>query len=98
MMASRTASRSAWLGSSSKTIGPGRGMRLALLRADLAAVRFDERHEERVQHAVRRDHAGTERRGLVEDERLALEARHLAAGLFDEDRAGADVPLVLSRE
>src|SRR5262245_21261829 len=58
----------------------------------------DHREQPVVQDAVRGDHPRPQRRRLVEDERLALEPRHLAARFLDEERAGADVPLVLRRE
>ena len=41
---------------------------------------------------------GPQRRRLVEDERLAVEAGDAAARLLDQERPGADVPLVLRRE
>src|SRR5436309_5386348 len=58
----------------------------------------DEREQPLVQDAVRRDHPGAERRRLVEDERPALEVGRAAARLLDEQRPGADVPLVLRCE
>src|SRR5437899_5646802 len=58
----------------------------------------DERQQAVVQDAVRRDHPGAERRWLVEHERPPLEVGRPAARLLDEQRAGADVPLVLRSE
>src|SRR5262249_47807306 len=65
-----------------------------LPRGDLG----DEREEAVVQGTVRRDHPGPEGLRLVEEEWTPGEVGRAPAGLFDEQRAGADVPLVLRRE